>query len=74
MKEKNEKKTEGVNARNGSFRHFKVMVKILHGEHVEYQHLEIFTTGLQELLELRRIHNQVFGRAEPELLENLRCN
>lgn len=42
------------------FKHYKVMVKILEGDKIKYQNLEIFTTGLPQLLELRRIHNYAF--------------
>jgi hypothetical protein len=51
------------------------MVKILQGEKVEYQSLEIFTTGLTQLLELRKIHNKTFAPlAYKYLLDNLRNN
>ena len=44
-----------------TFRHYKVMVKILQDDKVDFQNLEIFTTGLPQLLELRRIHNKTFA-------------
>jgi hypothetical protein len=57
------------------FKHYKVMVKILHDEQVEYQNLEIFTTGLPQLLELRRIHNKTMQGAEHRnALEHPRYN
>ena len=43
------------------FKHYKVMVKILLGKKVEYQNLEIFTTGLPQLLEMRRLHDRAFA-------------
>jgi hypothetical protein len=68
-------KKQGLNGENLEFRHYKVMVKILQGEKVEYQSLEIFTTGLTQLLELRKIHNKTFAPlAYKYLLDNLRNN
>lgn len=67
-------KTE-VNAGPVIFKHYKVMVKILHDEQVEYQNLEIFTTGLPQLLELRRIHNKAMQGPEYRFaFENPRYN
>jgi hypothetical protein len=42
------------------FRRYRIIVKIFRQNKVEQQNLEIFTTGLQQLLELRRIHNIAF--------------
>jgi hypothetical protein len=68
-----EHKNHDLNQEN--FRHYKVMVKILHDEQVEYQNLEIFTTGLKQLLEMRRIHNRAFKQlAYKCILDNLRNN
>jgi hypothetical protein len=74
MIRKNENKKQGLNQNFSNFKHYKVMVKILHEQQVEYQNLEIFTTGLQQLLEMRRIHNKAFQAPEPGVLENLRSN
>ena len=60
---KSENKKQEFNGNNAVFKHYKVMVKILQENKVEYQNLEIFTTGLPQLLEMRRIHNQTFGQA-----------
>ena len=68
-------KRQGLNGENLNFKHYKVMVKILHDDKVEYQNLEIFTTGLPRLLELRKIHNRTFRQlAYRYLLDNLRNN
>lgn len=57
------------------FKHYKVMVKILQKNQVEYQNLEIFTTGLPQLLEMRRIHNKTFEEAVTRpILEVSRSN
>jgi len=45
---------------NSDFRRYRILVKIFRQNKVEQQNLEIFTTGLQQLLELRRIHNIAF--------------
>lgn len=42
------------------FRRYKILVKIFRQNMVEQQNLEIFTTGLQQLLELRRLHTIAF--------------
>jgi hypothetical protein len=70
-----ENKKQGLNEGNIHFKHYKVMVKILHEDKVEYQNLEIFTTGLTRLLEMRKIHNKTFRQlAFRFLLDNLRNN
>ena len=70
-----ENKRHGLNEENLRFKHYKVMVKILHEDKVEYQNLEIFTTGLPQLLEMRKIHNKTFRQmAFKYLLDNLRNN
>jgi hypothetical protein len=45
---------------DSDFRRYRILVKIFRQNKVEQQNLEIFTTGLQQLLELRRIHNITF--------------
>jgi hypothetical protein len=42
------------------FKHYILLVKIFSEGKIELQNLEIFTTGLKKLLELRRIHSAVF--------------
>jgi hypothetical protein len=42
------------------FRRYRILVKIFKQNKIEQQNLEIFTTGLPQLLELRRIHNIAF--------------
>jgi hypothetical protein len=75
MMRKNKNSRHDPNAGMAAFKHYKVMVKILHDEQVEYQNLEIFTTGLPQLLELRRIHNRTIQLAEYKYaLENPRYN
>jgi len=70
-----ENRKQGLNEGNIHFKHYKVMVKILHEQKVEYQNLEIFTTGLPRLLEMRKIHNKTFGQLTFKyLLDNLRNN
>lgn len=57
------------------FKHYKVMVKILQKNKVDYQNLEIFTTGLPQLLEMRRIHNKTFADVSNcTMRENTRNN
>ena len=56
---------------NGGFKHYKVMVKILQDKKVEYQNLEIFTRGLPQLLEIRRLHNHAFADAMDECVPEM---
>lgn len=67
-------KRRGLNDENINFKHYKVIVKILHDEKVEHQNLEIFTTGLKQLLEMRRLHNKVFELGFKCLLDTTRNN
>ncbi len=72
---KSENKRHGYNGGNATFKHYKVMVKILQDDKIEYQNLEIFTTGLTQLLEMRRIHNKTFDQTGfKSLSDNSRNN
>jgi hypothetical protein len=44
------------------FRHYILLVKIFSEGKIELQNLEIFTTGLKKLLELRRLHSLAFNQ------------
>ena len=54
------KKRRGFNDWDSDFRRYRILVKIFRQDKVEQQNLEIFTRGLQQLLELRRIHAIAF--------------
>jgi len=72
---KSENKKQGFNGDKAIFKHYKVMVKILQESKIEYQNLEIFTTGLPQLLEMRRIHNLTLGQTEFKcIFDNCRNN
>ena len=73
---RSENKKTNYPGNNSLFKHYKVMVKILlEDKKVEYQHLEIFTTGLPQLLEMRRIHNKTFEETASKcLFDNSRNN
>src|SRR5690606_17113594 len=73
---RSENKKTNYQGNNSVFKHYKVMVKILlENKKVEHQHLEIFTTGLPQLLEMRRIHNKTFeGPATKHLFDNSKNN
>lgn len=60
MKAGQDKERFNLNDWNSDFRRYRILVKIFRQNKVEQQNLEIFTTGLQQLLELRRIHNIAF--------------
>jgi hypothetical protein len=75
MIRKDENRKKDLGKEKAGFKHYKVMVKILHDEQIEYQNLEIFTTGLPQLLEMRRVHNKVFVQLEYKaVLDNVRNN
>lgn len=59
------------NGWDSDFRRYRILVKIFRQNKVEQQNLEIFTTGLQQLLELRRIHTITF--TNPGFEEILDC-
>jgi hypothetical protein len=60
---------------DSDFRRYKILVKIFRQNKVEQQNLEIFTTGLQQLLELRRIHTLTFlSIGFEEILDGARNN
>ena len=66
-----ENKRFRFNGWESGFRRYRILVKIFRQNKVEQQNLEIFTTGLQQLLELRRIHTIAF--TEPDFEEILDC-
>jgi hypothetical protein len=66
-----ENKRKDFNWRDADFRHYILLVKIFSQGKIELQNLEIFTTGLKRLLELRRIHSMVFN---PTDLKNKQDN
>lgn len=64
-------KLEGWDA---DFRRYKILVKIFRSNRVEQQNLEIFTTGLEQLLELRRLHALTFSDPEDVDIKELAKN
>jgi len=74
IRDDRDNRRKGVNDEHLGFKHYKVIVKILHEENVEHQDLEIFTTGLKQLLEMRRIHNRAFETGYQHLVQNTRNN
>ncbi len=66
-----ENKRFKFNGWDSGFRRYRILVKIFRQNKVEQQNLEIFTTGLQQLLELRRIHTIAF--TEQDFEEILDC-
>lgn len=60
---------------DSDFRRYRILVKIFRQNKIEQQNLEIFTTGLQQLLELRRIHAITFTtQGFEEILDRTRNN
>jgi hypothetical protein len=53
------------------FRRYKILVKTYRKDQVEQQNLEIFTTGLSQLLEMRRLHKLCFEPTGKEWFEKL---
>lgn len=47
-----------------SFRHYQIMVKLMREERTEHHSLEVFTTGPDQLLEMRRIYAHTCCRHE----------
>ena len=71
MRDRQGNKKFDFNGWDSDFRRYKILVKIFRQNKIEQQNLEIFTTGLQKLLELRRIHTIAF--TEPDFEEILDC-
>jgi hypothetical protein len=70
-----ENKRLNKNEPDAEFKRYRILVKIFHTNKVEQQNLEIFTTGLQQLLELRRIHAISFMTCGfEEVLDSARNN
>jgi hypothetical protein len=59
---------------DSDFRRYRILVKIFRHNKVEQQNLEIFTTGLQQLLELRRIHTLAFKTDDVEEIQDCARN
>jgi hypothetical protein len=71
MKSGRNKSRRNFNEWESDFRRYRILVKIFKQDKVEQQNLEIFTTGLQQLLELRRIHHLAFTQPGTEELIEL---
>ena len=56
------------------FKCYKMIVKTLTRDKVRHQNLEIYTSGLKNLLEMRRIHNTVFSVRYEAIFANIRYN
>lgn len=55
-----------LNSKEKGFRYYKIIVKIMNNDQIHHQNIEIYTTGLRRLLEMRRIHNLFFNSAGNE--------
>jgi hypothetical protein len=69
-----EKKKPALEGWESEFRRYRILVKTFRKNEIEHQNLEIFTTGLSQLLEMRKIHSVAFhpsGREDfPVLVKN----
>jgi hypothetical protein len=65
------KKTLSPGGWESEFRRYKILVKTFRKDQVEQRNLEIFTTGLKQLLEMRKIHQQCFESSAQESFEPL---
>jgi hypothetical protein len=75
MKSGKNRRRRNFNDWEADFRRYRILVKIFRQNKIEHQNLEIFTTGLQQLLELRKIHNLTFSSSGfEELLDCTRNN
>jgi hypothetical protein len=68
--ERTENKRKDFDWRDADFRHYILLVKIFSEGKIELQNLEIFTTCLKRLLELRRIHSMVFKQVAFKSLQD----
>lgn len=58
------KKKPELEGWKSEFRQYKILVKSFRKNQIEHQNLEIFTTGLSQLLEMRRIHAVAFDQSQ----------
>jgi hypothetical protein len=60
-----------LNNKEDGFRYYRIMVKIMNQDKVHHQNIEIYTTGLKRLLELRRLHALLFASPAMEKLQGI---
>ncbi len=46
------------------FKHYQIIVKLMRDEKTEHHNLEVFTTGSEQLLEMRRIYAKACAKLE----------
>lgn len=63
------RREEGV-----SFKHYQLMIKVLRNDKTEHHNLEIFTSGSQQLLEMRRIYAIVSMNTDYRTIYNIAKN
>ena len=57
-----------------TFRHYQILVKLLREDKTEHHNLEIFTTGPEQLLEMRRVYAKTCRKPEFRTLFNVMKN
>ena len=75
MIEKNENMDFNVRGNdNAAFRHYVLLVKLLHNNKTEHHNLEVFTNGPNQLLEMRRIYAKSYKKIEFRTIYNVMKN
>ncbi len=60
-----ENKNFDISRRDGvAFKHYQIWVKLLRNELTEHHNLEIFTTGPEQLIEMRRVYAKIYKKYE----------
>lgn len=63
-----------LNSKEEGFRYYKIMIKIMSEEKVQHQNIEVYTSGLKNLLEMRRIHTLTFSSRYLEKMQTIMQN
>jgi hypothetical protein len=72
--ESNDNKKLNLNWRDTDFRRYRLLIKIFGPDKIEHQNLEIYTTGLKQLLEMRRVHARTFDNMGADIIERNAVN
>ncbi|MES2679549.1 MAG: hypothetical protein V4635_06670 [Bacteroidota bacterium] len=64
-----------ISRRDGvSFRHYQILVKLFRDEQTERHNLDIFTTGPEQLLEMRRVFTKTYRTPHSRVIYNMMKN
>ncbi|HOZ87950.1 MAG TPA: hypothetical protein PL029_09335 [Bacteroidia bacterium] len=64
-----------ISRRDGvTFKHYQILVKLFRDDQTQHHNLDIFTTGPEQLLEMRRVFAKTYQTPHSRLVYNMMKN